>query len=237
MMAGARSRSRSVDALLTHPIREANAFPRQVLVETRPLPQFNDLRVGRFQPSQTAASPPSATALRRRARTPVPRAPSRRRRAHTPDVSLTRRRGRLRRLRSLVRPPRRRRRGRGRGRGLLRRRVNRRVVSRGGSALDVDAARQGGQTAARLASVAAAGRGRDGDGGRGEVAGHAPPRERRGGGSGLRLGWRYVTACNSPVGTRERRGGGSWRWRRRSRSAAEVRRRREARGQSVRGTE
>ena len=107
----------------------------------------------------------------------------------------------------------------------------------GGSALDVDAARQGGQTAARLASVAAAGRGRDGDGGRGEVAGHAPPRERRGGGSGLRLGWRYITACNSPVGTRERRGGGSWRWRRRSRSAAEVRRRREARGQFVRGTE
>ena len=55
--------------------------------------------------------------------------------------------------------------------------------------------------------------------------------------SGLRLGWRYVTACNSPVGTRERRGGGSGRWRRRSRSAADVRRRREARGQSVRGTE
>ena len=39
--------------LLPHPIRQANAFPRQVLVETRPLPQLDDRRVGRFQPSQT----------------------------------------------------------------------------------------------------------------------------------------------------------------------------------------
>ena len=39
--------------LLPYPIRQPNAFPRQVFVETRPLPQFNDRRVGRFQPSQT----------------------------------------------------------------------------------------------------------------------------------------------------------------------------------------
>ena len=39
--------------LLAHPIRQRNAFPRQVLIETRPLPQLDDRQVGRLQPPQT----------------------------------------------------------------------------------------------------------------------------------------------------------------------------------------
>ena len=36
--------------LLPHPVRQANAFPRQVLAQARPLAQLDDRRVGRLQP-------------------------------------------------------------------------------------------------------------------------------------------------------------------------------------------
>ena len=39
--------------LVPHLIRQANAFPRQVLAQTRPLTQPDDCRVGRLQPSKT----------------------------------------------------------------------------------------------------------------------------------------------------------------------------------------
>ena len=39
--------------LLAHPVRQARAFPSQVLADARPLPQFDDRRVGRLEPSQT----------------------------------------------------------------------------------------------------------------------------------------------------------------------------------------
>ena len=39
--------------LLPHLIRQAHAFPRQFLIQARPLAQFDDRRVGRLEPSQT----------------------------------------------------------------------------------------------------------------------------------------------------------------------------------------
>ena len=39
--------------LVPYLIRQANAFPRQVLAQTRPLTQPDDCRVGRLQPSKT----------------------------------------------------------------------------------------------------------------------------------------------------------------------------------------
>ena len=69
--------------LLPHPVREARPVPRQVLAEPRPVGQFNDRRVGRFQASQAMRVGPQgggenpripAIILRTRRREAVPEA-------------------------------------------------------------------------------------------------------------------------------------------------------------------